>query len=154
MILGEAEYSNNSLIAMEDIGSNSSALICLTPFSRCCQGVANDASVALGDWYLPSGIRVENRTLATRGFGTTRSSRLVLLHQGGNVMASRGIFTCQIPVDRLTTAVLYAGLYPSGFGEFILIGETTKQQFHAGEVIKPWLRGWPSLRGIGVNISL
>ena len=117
MLLRGIDYSNNSLINSGDIGRDSNALLCLTPFSHCCHSAVSDGG-ALGDWYMHGGIRVESRSHVTRGFGRTRSYGSILLHQIGNILTSTGgVYICQIPIDTVKLAVLYVGIYPSGYGE-------------------------------------
>ena len=118
MLLRGIDRFNNSLIDSGDIGSDSNALLCLTPFSHCCHGAVSDGGMVQGNWYIPGGIRVESTSRVTRGFGRTRSYSSVLLHQIGNIITSTsGVYTCQIPVDNITMAVLYVGIYSSGYGE-------------------------------------
>ena len=118
MLLRGIDRFNNSLIDSGDMGSDSNALLCLTPFSHCCQGAVSDGGLVQGDWYIPGGIRAESTSRVTRGFGRTRSYSSVLLHRIGNIMTStNGVYTCQIPIGNNAMAVLYVGIYSLGYGE-------------------------------------
>ena len=106
ILLRGTSYSNNSLVTIDDIGTDNNALFCLTPFTCCCSGKYTKTT-SLGDWFLPGGSRVESRSATLDRFRRTRGASIVLLHQDGNTAAPAGIFTCSIPVNNATTSLLF-----------------------------------------------
>ena len=47
-------YQNKSIVALEDIGKDGDALLCVTNLTACCQSPAN------GNWFFPNGTGVPN----------------------------------------------------------------------------------------------
>ena len=101
-----------SLVGTADDGSDS--VQCHTDLSTCC----SDPGVDRGDWYFPSGNRVQ--------FGGTnvvyehRGAQRVDLRRNGNADMPSGIYHCDIEtmavhsVDNTARETVYAGIYSTG----------------------------------------
>ena len=105
-------HTNNSVVNITDIGTDSAALICTTTNPRCC--LSTDGS----HWYFPDGSQVQrtgttyNRTRTTSEFG------------GGTVRLNRnpgatttGVFRCDILDASGDLQSLYVGIYNATTGE-------------------------------------
>jgi len=121
---GTAEmYSNNSIVTRTDIGTGSSALLCITTSPGCCSSVNNQTG-----WYFPSGepVPYPGNTWATKPYYRLRNNpdfskprhslRSVELHRNfnGNIT---GIFHCDILDGSGNLQSLYIGIYDSDTGE-------------------------------------
>ena len=112
--LNGTTYQNNSLVTLEDIGGNDTALLCMTNFTDCCRRTGG-TEFALGSWIFP------NKTpVASSGyqwdFHRTRGPMVVLLHRrrGGE----EGIYRCEIPDSMNVTQTIYIGVYNTTSGEW------------------------------------
>ena len=54
-VLGENIYCNNSIVTVDDIAENDSALLCYTNNVECCE---TDGLTGQGEWYFPNGTTV------------------------------------------------------------------------------------------------
>ena len=121
---GTAEmYSNNSIVTRTDIGTDSSALLCITTSPGCCSRVNNQTG-----WYFPSGkpVPYHGGMWATKPYYRTRndpdiskdrhSLRSVKLHRNPNGNTT-GIFRCDILDGSQNLQSLYIGIYDSDSGE-------------------------------------
>ena len=111
LTLNNVNYTNNSVVTITDIGTDSAALICTTTNPRCCLSI--DGS----HWYFPDGSRVQ-RT------GTTYYRTRTISHGGGTVRLHRnpgatttGVFHCDIPDGSGDLQSLYVGIYTATTGE-------------------------------------
>ncbi len=95
-------YSNNSIIAINDIGLDSDALFCFTNVSDCCRTEDNSM---IGDrsWYDPKGNIISSNA-------TSRGPQCIIL-QHTKLDIISGIYKCQIHNE-----MNYVGLYPSTEG--------------------------------------
>ena len=121
---GTAElYSNNSIVTRTDIGTGSSALLCITTSPGCCSSVNNQTG-----WYFPSGKAVPYRgkMRETKPYYHTRNNPdiskdhhslwSVKLHRNPNGNTT-GIFRCDILDGSQNLQSLYIGIYNSDTGE-------------------------------------
>ena len=113
--LNGTTYQNNSLVNLEDIGENDTALLCITNLTACCR-VENRS--ALGQWFLPDGTSVASSG-QQRDFHRTRGPMMVLLQRRrGGV---DGIYRCEIIPDSThvyqTNQTIYIGVYNKSTGE-------------------------------------
>ena len=114
-LLNGTTYQNNSIVTLEDIGEDDSALLCITNQTTCCRtSDTGDMVGGLGNWYLPNGSRVpieENQW----DFFRTRGEMVVLMHRrrGGE----EGIYRCEIPDAMNVTQTIYIGVYLANTGE-------------------------------------
>ena len=115
-LLRGIHHPNNSLVTIDDIGTDNNALLCLTPFMNCCS-VQYTSNGTLGDWFLPDGNRVENRNTPLEDFERNRGASIILLHKVGNQPATAGLFTCSVPNINKTIVRLYIGIFPSNSGK-------------------------------------
>ena len=60
--LNNKRYQKNSCVALEDIGENDTALLCMTNFTSCCTSTFTMTGSASGDWFFPNGTRILNGT--------------------------------------------------------------------------------------------
>ena len=118
-LLRGTTYQNNSIVALEDIGENDTALLCMTNFAACYR--SRNGSV-LGQWFFPNGTKVPsifvNQTSQPKlkwDFYRTREKMMVLLHRRrGGV---NGIYHCKIPDSMNVTRTIYIGVYSTSTGE-------------------------------------
>ena len=100
--LNGTTYQNNSLVTLEDIGENDSALLCVTNFTACCR------APYIGNWYFPNGTRVPSSGRQWE-FHRTRGQMVVFMHRRRGGVA--GIYHCEIPVLTNVTQTIYIGVY-------------------------------------------
>ena len=106
------QYTNNSVVTITDIGTDSAALICTTSGTGCCTSGRGD------EWYFPNGSAVQRS-------GTTYfRSRTVTNGPGGTVRLNRnpgatttGVFRCEILDASGDLQSLYVGIYTATTGE-------------------------------------
>ena len=120
-------YHNNSLVALEDIGeSDSTALLCVTDLTACCQPSDNGQfGHVIGNWFFPNESSVPsdlvNETSNLRwAFYRSRGQMVVLLHRRRGGVT--GIYRCKISDTMNVTQNLYVGVYTNNTGT----GVTTK----------------------------
>ena len=104
--LNGAIYQNNSCVALEDIGENDTALLCVTNSTDCCN-VTNTSS-AKGNWLFPNETRVPSSNKRW-DFYRTRGEMAVQLHRrrGGE----EGIYRCEVPDAMNVLQTIYIGVY-------------------------------------------
>ena len=89
--------SNNSDIAITDIGEGESSVLCITDKSNCCR--STDGGAAAGHWYFPN----NGSTVGIEGNGhggsfyRDRLKRKVRLHRRHDAMMPTGLFCCVVP---------------------------------------------------------
>ena len=111
-------YKNNSLVTLEDIGENDTALLCMTNLSDCCQSPY--AGSVMSDWWFPNGTAVPSANLSGTSdlnweFYSDRGQMVVCMHRrrGGE----DGIYRCEIPDSMNVTQSIYIGVYTASSGE-------------------------------------
>ena len=112
-------YQNNSLVALDDIGENGNALLCLTDNTMCCARAQVPGGGILGDWFYPNGTRVPN-TIINRyyerwEFYRNRGQSVVRLHRRRGGVT--GIYHCVIPDTAGVNQTLYIGVYTASTGK-------------------------------------
>ena len=117
--LNSTIYQNNSLVALEDIGEDGDALLCMTDNTMCCGRDQVPGRGILGDWFYPNGTRVPNRLVyfyrdiwdfyRNRGQSVVRLNR----RRGG----VNGIYHCEIPDTAGVYQTIYIGVYTANVGE-------------------------------------
>ena len=120
LTLNNVQYTNNSVVNITDIGTDSAALLCTTTYRPCCFSRPLPGT----HWYFPDGSRIENtNTLPyyrTRIDGnptfTPRRPGTVLLHRNPEG-ATTGIFRCDILDANGIFQSLYVGIYTNTTGE-------------------------------------
>ena len=95
-------------MALEDIGENDTALLCMTNFTACCiPPYTGENGSVLGSWFFPnkSGVPSHDNVLIYRD----RGQMVVGLNRrrGGD----EGIYRCEIPVSTNVTQTIYIGVY-------------------------------------------
>ena len=106
--LNGTTYHNNSVVTLEDIGGDDTALLCMTD---CCRHASN------ANWFFPNGTRVPSSTTSGSqwDFYRTRGQMVVVLYRRrGGV---DGIYRCEIPDSVNVTQTIYIGVYTAGNGE-------------------------------------
>jgi len=107
--------TNNSIVAMTDIGTGAAALVCTTSYTPCCSS-ANPGT----QWYFPNGNPVPNNpTLPYQRRRGTNPGRVILYRNFESTTA--GIFHCDIPDANGATQSLYVGIYDSNTGESCIL---------------------------------
>ena len=103
-------------MALEDIGEDDTALLCMTNFTACCRPppFTGENRSVLGNWFFPNGTKVPSggRQL---DFHRTRGRSVVRLNRRRGGVA--GIYRCEIPDSMNVTQTLYIGVYTAGTGE-------------------------------------
>ena len=87
--------SNNSELALTDIGEGADALVCKTSLTNCCATPPN----RFGEFYYPSGALV---SINSRGedFYRNRGDQVIRLNRREGVTSPSGRFRCEIPDAR------------------------------------------------------
>ena len=89
------------MVNLNDIGENSKALFCLTPYISYLKPWHNLA------WVLPTGDTANN--YQSVGVRTSMRTGALLLNRPSRVShMTPGIYTCRIPMSSSGTAILYA----------------------------------------------
>ena len=100
-------------MALEEIGENDTALLCMTNLTACC--VSPDE----GSWFFPNNTEV----FSFGDFYQTRGEMVVHLNRrrGG----AEGIYYCKIPHSMNVTQTIYIGVYTTSSGESALLLRST-----------------------------
>ena len=104
--LNGTTYQNNSCVALEDIGKDNNALLCVTGQTACCKRPLNGSTK--GNWYLPNGTRVPSKERQWN-FYRSRDQMVIRLNrrQGGE----DGIYRCEIPDSMNVNQNISIGVY-------------------------------------------
>ena len=86
--------TNNSALAVSDIGEGASALTCHTELTTCCREQDNPSGGALGEWIGPDSNQIS--TNSTDRFYVTRQQSSISLNRGGSSTVE-GLYCCVIP---------------------------------------------------------
>ena len=113
-------FVNLSLVGTAGDGSDS--VQCHTDLSTCCRGSATSGQgVDRGDWYFPSGDRLQ--FAGTNVVYEVRTAQSVDLRRNGNADTPSGIYRCTVETnavhsdnsnDTTTRETVYAGIYATG----------------------------------------
>ena len=110
LTLNSVQYTNNSVVNITDIGTDSAALLCTTTRSGCCfSGQGNG-------WYLPNGTQLLNTNTQPYYRTRSRSPGAVRLHRNPGATTT-GVFRCDIPDGSGDLQSLYVGIYTTSTGE-------------------------------------
>ena len=111
-------YKNNSLVTLQSIGENDTALLCMTNLSDCCQSPY--AGSVMPDWLFPNGTAVPSVNLSGTSdlnwdFYSDRGQMVVRMQRrrGGE----DGIYRCEIPDSMNVIQTIYIGVYTTNTGE-------------------------------------
>ena len=111
LTLNSVPYTNNSVVTITEVGTDSAALFCTTTNSDCC--LTTDGS----NWYFPNGNAVQRsetqpyyRTRTFGGGGTVR------LHRNSEATTT-GVFNCTILDASGDFHSIYVGIYTATTGE-------------------------------------
>ena len=118
LTLNNVQYTNNSVVNIRDIGTDSAALLCTTTRPGCC--FSTDGS----QWYFPNGSAVQRSETQpyyrTRTFsyvdGRPASGGTVRLHRNPGATTT-GIFRCDILDGSGDLHSIYVGIYTATTGE-------------------------------------
>ena len=109
-VLGEHIYGNNSIVTVDDIAENDSALLCYTNNRTCCKTYGQ---TGIGEWYFPNGKMVSFGSYNRGGdLYRNRGPSVVRLNRRNNAMMPTGVFRCEIPDASGTNQNIYIGVYP------------------------------------------
>ena len=113
-------YTNNSVVTITDIGTDSAALLCTTTYTPCCFSGPPPGT----HWYFPNGSRVDRfNTLPyyrSRGDASPENPGrvgAVILHRNPEGTTT-GVFRCEIHDATGTFQSIYVGIYTATTGEF------------------------------------
>ena len=131
LTLNNVNYTNNSVVTITDIGTDSAALICTTTRLSCC--LSTDGS----HWYFPDESAVQRtvttyyrtRTISHLGGGTVRLNR----NAGAT---TTGVFHCDIRDASGDLWSIYVGIYTVTTGESC----TTNQEPMRMHMVNSFLR--------------
>ena len=113
--LNGTTYQNNSCVALEDIGENDTALLCMTNLTACCRPpYTGENGRSLGNLYFPNGTVVPSKG-SRWDIYRTRNQNVVLLNRRRG--EEEGIYRCEIPDSMNVTQTIYIGVYTAGTGE-------------------------------------
>ena len=109
--LNGTTYQNNSLVALEDIGEDDNALLCMTNLTACCRPLyTGENGSAIGNWFLPNGTRVPSMVA-----NETSGEVVIRLNHRGH--EEEGIYRCEIPDSMNVIQTIYIGVYTADNGE-------------------------------------
>ena len=116
LTLNSVQYTNNSVVNITNIGTDSAALMCTTTFIYCCFSGPPPGT----HWYFPNGTRVErfNTLPYYRSRTDAKISPLgtVLLHRNPEGTTT-GVFRCEIRDATGIFQSIYVGIYTTTTGE-------------------------------------
>ena len=116
LTLNSVQYTNNSVVNITNIGTDSAALMCTTTFIYCCFSGPPPGT----HWYFPNGTRVErfNTLPYYRSRTDAKISPLgtVLLHRNPEGTTT-GVFCCEIRDATGIFQSIYVGIYTTTTGE-------------------------------------
>ena len=108
-----SNHSYVNLTAVGDAQDGSDSVQCHSDLSTCCSGAHGDDH---GDWYFPSGTRLQFNSDGDDVY-ELRGAQRVDLRRRNNAAAS-GIYSCTIETNAVNDEdgreTVYAGLYASG----------------------------------------
>ena len=117
LTLNGTTLTNNSIVAMTDIGNGTASLACTTTYTLCCNSRNPETQ-----WYFPNGSQVPNNPALpyqrTRGQNPGR----VILNRNSE-STTTGFFHCDIPDGNNVLQSLYVGIYTCATGEFFTLCE-------------------------------
>ena len=116
LILNGVQYTNNSVVTITDIGTDSAALLCTTTYKPCCFS----RPLPGNHWYFPNGSQVER--FSTLPYYRSRIDAqlsppgAVLLHRNPGAITT-GVFHCEIRDATGIFQSIYVGIYTTTTGE-------------------------------------
>jgi len=110
--------TNNSIVAMTDIGIGSAALVCTTTYRPCCSSDNPNTQ-----WYFPNGSQVPNNPALPYQRTRAATGRVILSRNSEST--TTGIFHCDIPDATGMFQSLYVVIYACATGEFCTLCEWT-----------------------------
>ena len=100
-------------MALEDIGEDDTALLCVTNLTACCKTPYTTS--AIGDWFFPNGTRVPAINSQWDMY-RNRGEMVVRMYRKRD--GEEGIYRCDIPNSMNITQSIYIGAYTAGTGEW------------------------------------
>ena len=91
-ILHNQTCLNNSIVAINDIGEEDNALLCVTDKTDCCGKMDGEK---MGEFYYPDNSAVVFSS--TISLYRTRGTKVVRLNRRNNVLSPIGRYRCEIP---------------------------------------------------------
>ena len=112
LTLNGMPLTNNSIVAMTDIGTGAAALVCTTTYTPCCSSGNPET-----EWYFPNGTQVPNNPALPYRRTRGRNPGSVYLNRNSE-STTTGFFHCDILDDNNVLQSLYVGIYTSTTGEW------------------------------------
>ena len=117
LTLNNVQYTNNSVVNITNIGTDSAALLCTTTSYYCCFSGPPPGT----HWYFPNGSRVDRSSILPYYRGRTDAKShppgRVILHRNPGATTT-GVFRCEILDARGAFQSIYVGIYTATTGEF------------------------------------
>ena len=110
LTLNNVSYTNNSVVTITDIGTDSAALICTTTLPGCCSSDNQETQ-----WYLPNGTQLPNDNTQPYYRSRSQSPGAVRLHRNPGATTT-GVFRCDIPDANGDLQSIYVGIYTATTG--------------------------------------
>ena len=117
LTLNNVQYTNNSVVTITDIGTDSAALLCTTTLPDCCSSAYQETQ-----WYLPNGTQLSNASTQSYYRTRSRSPGAVRLNRNPGATTT-GVFRCDIPDDSGDLQSIYVGIYTVTTGESCTLTE-------------------------------
>ena len=113
--LRNTTYQNNSIVTLEDIGEDDTALLCMTDLTPCCRPLYTGTNgTAIGNWIFPNGSRVASDGYHWDFYRDREQMVVQMKRRRGGV---DGIYSCEIPDLTNITRTVYIGVYTASTGE-------------------------------------
>ena len=116
--------ADHSYVDINQVGTSSASVQCHTDLTTCCSGADG---LHRGDWYFPSGNRLDISNGDDDIFESRQAQR-VELQRRNNINGPTGIYRCDIETvavhDNGMRETVYMGLYPSYGGKHIIVERT------------------------------
>ena len=99
-------------MALEDIGEDGDALLCVTNLTACCRKPYTDENgpiYSIGNWFFPNGTTVTSFGSHYRDFYRDRGQMVVRLNH--RRVGVNGIYRCEIPDSMNVIQTIYIGVY-------------------------------------------
>ena len=102
-------------MTLEDIDSNSDAVLCITNLTACCKAPYTGINgSAIGNWFFPNGTRVPSQGIEWDFYRVRKQMVVDLNRRRGGV---DGIYRCEIPYSASINQTIYIGVYGISTGE-------------------------------------
>ena len=114
-------YQNNSLVTLEDIGENDTALLCITNQTTCCRPLnTGEKGFSIRNWIFPNDTKVPSSSVNGTQWNFYRERGQMVVYLYRRRCGVDGIYYCKIPDSLNVTQTIYIGVYTATTGELYL----------------------------------